>query len=157
MKAGIVVYSHTGNTLQVAEKLRESLAAQGHEADILRVHAQNEDPNAKEPLKLTETPDVAPYDALFFGAPVYGFSLCPPMKAYLQQVGPLKGKRVGVFVTHHFPMAWLGGNRSARQMAALCESKGAKPGASAVVNWSGKDRDGQIRDAVGALGAGVKA
>jgi hypothetical protein len=82
---------------------------------------------------------------------VYAFSLCPVMQAYLKAVGSLKGKKAGLFVTHHFPKAFLGGNRTIRQMATLCREKGADIGQTAVVNWSGKDRDKQISDAAGTL------
>jgi len=37
MKIGIIVYSQTGNTLSVAEKLKEKLAVAGHSAEIEQV------------------------------------------------------------------------------------------------------------------------
>ena len=37
------------------------------------------------------------------------------MKAYLTQLPSLKGKKVGCFVTHMFPFAWMGGNSAMKQ------------------------------------------
>lgn len=68
MKVGIIIHSHTGNTLSVAERLKEKLVAVGHQATIDQVTAVNEDPSAKVELKTM--PDTSTYDALIFGAPV---------------------------------------------------------------------------------------
>ena len=39
VKVGIIIHSHTGNTLAVAEKLQERLMEAGHQAEIQRVTA----------------------------------------------------------------------------------------------------------------------
>ena len=40
MKIGIVVYSQTGNTYQVAEKLQETLSDKGHSVNIERINVE---------------------------------------------------------------------------------------------------------------------
>ena len=144
MKVGIIVHSHTGNTLSVAEKLKDALTAKSHTVTLERVNAVNEDPSAQGPVELKDIPEVGSYDALIFGAPVRAFSLTPTMKAYLAQISALKGKKVGCFTTQHFPFAWMGGNKAISQMKSACEAKGAVLFSTGVVNWSSKKREEKI-------------
>lgn len=144
MNVGIIIYSQTGNTLSVAEKLKEVLLAKGHTAVIERVEAENDAPNSKQPPRLTKAPDPSAYDAVYFGAPVHAFSLCPVMKLYLAQLPQLRHKPVSCFVTQHLKKPWMGGNRAIRQMRALCGDKGATNRESGIVNWTAPGRDAQI-------------
>lgn len=146
MNVGIIVYSQTGNTLAVAQKLEEALKAKGHTAGIARV----------EPIdntKLKSAPDVSPYDAVIFASPVHAFSLAPAMQLYLSQVSGLTGKKACCFVTQRLKKAWLGGNHAVRQIKSACRKKGADIAESGIVNWSGDTRDQQIDDIVGRLSA----
>lgn len=151
MKIGIIVHSHTGNTLSVAEKIREHFAAQGHTAQIERVTADKEGQSASANSVLLNVPDITPYDVIVFGAPVQAFSLSPVMRKYLEGISSIKGKKVSCFVTQQFPKPWLGGNRAIRQMAQACKDKGTEISASGIVNWSGKLRDRQIEDVAARL------
>ncbi len=155
MKIGLIVYSYTGNTLAVAERIRDQLQAGGHIATLERVHAQNEDPQQNRPgqtSNLTEEPDPAPYDTLILAAPVNGFSLAKVMQDYLARRPGLSGKPVRLFVTHHFPLAWLGGSQTIRQFARLCEANGARVEATGVIDWSSKKRGQEIDDLVNRFG-----
>lgn len=152
MKIGIIIHSHTGNTLSVGERLKESLATGGHTVQLEQVTAVNEDPNSREPIRLKSIPDIVPYDAVIFGAPVRGFSLSPVMKAYLSQLTKLSGKKISCFVTEHFPKPWMGGNHSIKQMIRAIEQKGGKVAATGVVNWTSQAREEQIKE----LGSGMK-
>jgi len=144
MKIGIIVFSRTGNSLSVAEKIREACIANGHEATIERIHAEHEEPNNQFPLKLTATPSLSGYDAVVLGAAVEAFSLSPVLKAYLAQLPGAGGKRAACFVTQHLSKPWLGGNRAIRQARALCKAKGLDVRATGIVNWTNKARDAQI-------------
>ncbi len=148
MNIGIIVHSKTGNTLSVAERLKEQLIKNGHQATVERVSAVNEDPKPQETTVLQTSPDVTPYDRLIFAAPVNAFSLSLVMRAYLAQLPELSGKRAGIFVTQHFPHAWMGGNHTLKQMRSLIEAKGGKVYGEAVVNWSHKEREGKIAAAI---------
>ena len=150
MKIGIIVHSQTGNTLSVAERLKERLVAGGHSVDLERVTPVDEKPSGGV-IKLKEVPDTDPYELLFFAAPVQAFSLSPVMKTYLAQLPPLQGKRACCFVTQYFPFPWLGGNRAISQMQKALQSKGVKTGNTSIINWSRKDRDKQIEDLVETL------
>ena len=152
MNIGIIIFSRTGNTLCVAEKVRDAFLAQGHTAVIERVRAENEDPNSKLPVRLKSVPDPARFDAVIFGAPVQAFSLSPIMNAFLKQLPKMSGKKVGCFVTQHFPKPWMGGKRAAKQMCSLCQSKGADVEKIGIINWTNKLRNGQIDDVASMLG-----
>lgn len=144
MKIGIIIHSHTGNTLNVAERLKEELTKVGNLVSLEQVIAINEEPSKSGSIELKTKPDISSYDVLIFGAPVRAFSLSPVMKAYLLQVQSLKGKKVSCFVTQAFPYAWMGGNRSISQMKNSCESKGATILETGIVNWPQKQREKNI-------------
>jgi len=152
MRIGIVVHSHTGNTLSVAQKIKEELSAAGHTVALEQVTAVNEDPSAAGNIQLKTAPEVDSYDELIFGAPVRGLSLSPVMKAYLSQLRSLSGKKVACFVTQHFPYPWMGGTRSVRQIKEICEAKGANVSQTGIVNWSHKERERKIEEVVKNLG-----
>jgi menaquinone-dependent protoporphyrinogen IX oxidase len=144
MNIGIIVFSRTGNTLNAAERIREAIIANGHVATIERIHAENEEPNNRQPLRLTVTPDPTRYDAVIFGAAVEAFSLSSVLSAYLSQMPEMGKKKAGCFVTQHLAKPWMGGNRAIRQMRALCQKKGLDVRAKGIVNWTNKAREAQI-------------
>ncbi|MEA4873450.1 MAG: hypothetical protein VB076_11670 [Synergistaceae bacterium] len=153
MNVGIIVYSHTGNTLSVAHKLEKALKAAGHEAIIARIEPVNDDPQSRAPVRLKSAPDISLYDAVIFASPVRAFSLDPVMKLYLSQISSMTGKRSYCFVTQHLKKAWMGGNQAVRQIKNACKAKGSDILSSGIVNWSGITRDNQIDDIVGRLSA----
>ena len=144
MKVGIIVHSHTGNTLAVARRLEENLLAVGHSVNLEQVTAVNEDPSAAGNIQLKKIPDITAYEVLIFGAPVRAFSLSPVMKVYISQLPSLKGKKVGCFVTQHFPHPLMGGNQSIKKMRKLIEAKGENIFGTGIVNWSHKEREEKI-------------
>lgn len=148
MKVGIVVFSQTGHTLSVAERLVEELKAKGHDAAIARVEQVETKPNSPEPIKLKTAPDVQMYDAVIFASPVQAFSLARVMALYLSGVSDLTGKKVACFVTQGLKMSWMGGNRAIRKIRAACREKGAEIRGSGIVHWSSDARKSQIADVV---------
>ena len=153
MQIGIIVYSKTGNTLSVVEKLEKTLTEAGHDAVIQRVTVNNDEEGASGQLRLTANPDISVYDAVVFAAPVHAFSLAPAMKLYLEQLEDLSGKKVYGFVTQHFKKPWMGGNRAIRKLKTLCQKKGADLGITGIVNWSNKEREKQIEEIISKLSA----
>lgn len=68
MKIGLVVYSGTGHTWRVAERLKEVLSTAGHSVALERLASV-------EPVSAIEAEGPSPvsgYEALVFGAPVHG-------------------------------------------------------------------------------------
>jgi menaquinone-dependent protoporphyrinogen IX oxidase len=151
MRIGIIIHSHTGNTLSVGERLKEALIAKGYSVQLERVTAVNEDPQSKERVRLKSIPDISTYDAIIIGAPVRAFSLSPVMKAYLAEIPQIKDKKVSCFVTEHFPKPWMGGNRAIKQILRFITQKGGIVSCTGVVNWSGKAREEQISDVLSKL------
>lgn len=139
MKIGIIVYSQTGNTLSVAERLEKELTNAGHTVSIERIIAQNESDSKLNSVTLTNEPKTNDYDALIFGAPVHAFNAAAAMQAYLKKQTQIK-KPVMIFVTMLFPFAFLGGNGAIKKLCALCSSKGAIVSKTGIINWSNAEK-----------------
>lgn len=142
MKIGIIVYSETGHTLEVATRLQAKLTTLGHAAAIERIAADAVAPGQLP--NLLHAPSVASFDTLVFAGHVQAFSLAPAMRAYLSQLDSLNGNRTACVLTQHFKHAWLGGNRAMKQMILAVEGKGGVCLGSGIVHWSAKDREAQI-------------
>lgn len=147
---GIIVYSHTGNTLSVAEKIKDRLKGSGIEAELVRLNVSGSASNPKG-IKIIGQPDLEKYDSYVFASPVQAFGLAEAMKIYLNQITPLNGKTAVILTTQGAKKRWLGGNRSVRKMKELIEKKGGAAAESAIINWSSDLRDVQIEDAVSIL------
>lgn len=148
MKIGIIVHSKTGNTLSVAEKLKEKLLSEGHSINLERVTVADEGQTEAGKVHLTSRPDVSAYDMLVFGASVRGFSLSPAMTAYLAQLESLSDKKATCFLTEFFPLPSMGGNQAMEQMRTLCNHKGISVCEIGIVNWSNINRKKMIGDVV---------
>jgi flavodoxin len=148
MRIGIITHSHTGNTLYVAQKLKDRLTEAGHSVNLEQVTAVNGDPKAAKNVELKDIPDVSQYDVLVFGAPVWAFSLSPVMKLYLSQVTSLNSKKIGCFATQQLRFRLLGGSNAINQMKKACQSKGGIIYETGIVNWSHKQREAMIEDVV---------
>lgn len=151
VKIGIIIYSQTGNTLSVAERLKESLLNTGHTVSLERV--EKEDQSAKNTVMLKQAPDISMYDHVIIGSPVQGFSLSPVMMAYLSQLPKMSDKKYACFVTQHFPKPWMGGRRAINQMVRLVGQKEGKVVTTGVVNWSNQAREEQISKIIAEFGA----
>ena len=152
MKTGIIVYSNTGNTLQAAKRLQEAMKGKGQEAELMQIKVSNEKPETEvSRVQLTEKPSPEGFDHLVFASPVWAFSLSGVMKAYLAGLPSLSGKKISLFVTHQFPLPWMGGNAAVRQMKKLCEGKGGTVGASTVISWNEKRREQDIGEMLAKL------
>jgi hypothetical protein len=139
----MIVYSQTGNTLSVAETLREKLVASGHGVTLEQIEVVGE-VSPGQPVHFKTVPDPTPYDTLVLAAPTQAFSLVEVMKQYLAQVDSLEGKAAACLTTEFFPYPWMGGSRAIRQMTDLAQAKGATVRGGGVVNWSKRRRERQI-------------
>jgi len=144
MNIGIILYSYSGNTLSVGERLKVELEKKGHEVHLERIRAVNEDPNNRVPVQLSNSPDLSQYDEIILGAPVNAFSLNPIMKTYLLNQPSLENKKISCFVTQHFAKPWMGGNRAVKQISKLVYNKNGSVVRSDIINWSNVKREEQI-------------
>ncbi len=143
MKMGIVVYSQTGNTYQVAQKLQEALLDEGHSVNIERINVADEKQREINKIQILSIPDLSTYDALIFGAPVHAFSLSHPMATFMPQIPTLEDKKITCFVTKGLPLNVTGGNQAIGVMKKICEPKGGDVCGSGIIVWK-KDHEKQI-------------
>ncbi|RPJ06267.1 MAG: flavodoxin [Spirochaetaceae bacterium] len=156
-KIGIIVYSGTGNTYLVAEKLKEKLDNMGNATSLERlVVTGGYNPNTQSgPVRFENTPDLSGFDAVVFAGPVQAFSLSPVMSSYLSRVTGLKGKTTALLTTEAFPYSWLGGAQAIAKMKKLCLGKGAHVTGFGIVNWMRKDRLQRMATTVEKLAAAI--
>lgn len=138
VKVGVIVYSKTGNTYSVAEKLKDKLAEAGHDAVIERITTVGKPPDDLKSVQFDNRPDVEPYDLLIFASPVHAFSLSIVMNAYMTQLASLKGKKIACYVTKSLPGKWTGGNRAIAKMKQICEEKGGTIIGSEIIVYSSR-------------------
>jgi len=143
MKIGIIVYSQTGNTYEVAQKIQELLTKKGNSVKIERIDVKNEKERDINKIQIINGPDISKYDALIFGSPVHAFSLSSVMTAFMSQIKSLEGKKVSCFVTKGLPLKGTGGNQAISKMKGICESKGGEFCRSEIVICN-KDKEKQI-------------
>lgn len=148
MSIGILIYSLTGNTMEVAQKIQQKLTDKGKTAVIERIEISKENSNSPAPIILSKIPDLSKYDKLIIGSPINGFSLSMPMKTYLDKHANLKDKEINCFVTQHFRQPYLGGNRGIRQITDLCMKKGGRLRHSGIVHWSSPKRAEMVDETV---------
>ena len=155
MRIGLFVHSFTGNTLSVAEQLRDMLLSAGHMVEFRRlepVGGENKNEIDINRILFQPEPEISGFDYVILGAPVRGFSISAVLASYLNKVPSLKGQKIDLFVTQAFPFHWMGGNNAIKQMRSACETKGAVVCNTAIVNWN-KKRETQIQELLKLLGS----
>lgn len=151
MNIGIILYSQSGNTLSVAQKLQEKLMATGHTVNIEQITVTGDVSPGKRQFELTAIPAVDPYEGLVFATPVQAFSLNPVMAAYLEQLPSLKEKKFACLITKHLPFSWTGGKQAIAKMKNICTAKGASFLGAEIVVWSGSRRQQNIAKSIESL------
>ena len=106
-KTLVIYYSLSGHTKQIAEIIQNKTNADIYEIQTvekidttpwfaLTVRSQNK--TGKYPAITKPLPDLSQYDTIFFGAPVWWYTLATPAKTFLSQVD-FQNKRVAPFST----------------------------------------------------------
>ncbi|MCJ7570954.1 MAG: flavodoxin family protein [Candidatus Thermoplasmatota archaeon] len=108
MKIGLVYYSRTGNTRQVAKTLEEKFKEKNAEVDLIEIE------HVKRPGYFTggkastfqqELPiknnhfDMQKYDIIIVGSPTWSKRPSPFVKSFINKAENIKGKKVAVFST----------------------------------------------------------
>lgn len=102
MKTSIACYSATGNTLKVAEAVRDAAGA-----DLVRIEAQ------------PPGTCLNGYDAFVVCSPVNMNSAPPEVSEFLARLGSCEGKKYGIVITY----MWAGEPLLARMRDALDKTK----------------------------------
>lgn len=135
MNIGLVVYSKTGHTYEVASKLNEMFRELGHNSTIERVIPKNEKEYNIDKIELNQISDLSSYDLIVFAAPVNGFRLAASMKKYMMIAPPIKVPAI-CFVTKTLPLNWTGGNSAINTMKSHIISSGGNVLKSGIIVWN---------------------
>lgn len=113
MKIGIVYYSRTGNTRNVAQLLEKKLREKNAEVNLIEIE------HVKRPgfftagraaMKQEELPikntdfDLGNYDMILAGSPTWGGRPSPFVTIFMNKAENIKGKKVAVFGTGMSPI-----------------------------------------------------
>ncbi|HTZ11583.1 MAG TPA: NAD(P)H-dependent oxidoreductase [Candidatus Margulisiibacteriota bacterium] len=131
MKSAVIYYSFSGNTRKVAMILSEYLRRLG-EVSVIELKAPGESNNfftqagkafrhKREEIETVEL-DLAGYDLISLGTPVWAFGPAPAMNSCLDRCSGIKGKRVILFTTYG---SGTGNERCLNYMQQILLSKGA--------------------------------
>ena len=132
MKSIIIFYSYSGNTRKVASVLAEYLGAKG-EAGIIELESPDESRSffgqcrralfkKRAELKAVDF-NLANYDLVCFGTPVWAFGSAPAMNTYLDKCLGAENKEVILFTTYG---SGTGNQRCLNYMQNLLAQKGAR-------------------------------
>ena len=152
MKVAIILYSGTGNTRGVVERLAEKFRARGHQAEVREITVTGDPGKGADAFQLATIPPMDDADLVVLASPVMAFSLSPVMKAYLAQAQPPR-RPVLVVITQHYPRPWMGGRQALGWMTRAVEGKGGSVADSMIVNWSSKAREQRIEEGTDRLAA----
>jgi flavodoxin len=141
MNVGIIVYSETGHTYEVIEKLADKLREQ-HTVTIYRLKydkAQN---------IVNGVPYINGHQRLILATPVQGFAPTIPIMEAIRRIENFDGRIVDVLITQYFRFKWLGGKQTINVLIRAIEHAKGVFGVDADIHWQRKDRDQQIQAAI---------
>jgi len=141
MKVGIIVYSQTGNTLNVAKQIQEVIVSCNHSCEIKPIEVFD-----TKTMKLKTIPSAQHFDLILFASPVQGFSLSRPMATYLSNLAIPENQKVGMVVTQYLSKDWMGGSHAIKQMRTTLTQKHAIILGEDIIHYYRPDKDQQIKD-----------
>jgi len=146
VRIGIYVHSESGNTLSVAEAIKEKIQSPERQIEIIHLKRPDGIGTDVVDFKFDAISQPNEFDAILFGAPVNAFSLSSYMKAFMNQINSLDGKKVLCFMTQAFPYKWLGGNKGMEQLTNLCIAKNGVVVGKGIVNWHRENKDSIVKE-----------
>lgn len=106
-KVLVIYFSLTGHTREIAEKIQSETGADIYEIKTaeelpsgpsLYIKSKEQIKSGRFPALQDDFPDTASYDLVFIGAPVWWYTVAPPLLSFLEQTD-FKGKKVVPFST----------------------------------------------------------
>jgi hypothetical protein len=129
MKITIIFHSLTGSTLRMAKLIESKLVKSGHFVTLtqLQTNVPVKTGSIHQPMsfEITNLPDIADFDAIIAGGPVWGFCPSPVIYKAITGLKNLKGKKLLPFVTMGLPLRCLGGRNSIKHMSKAAAENGA--------------------------------
>lgn len=108
MKIGILFYSKSGNTKQIADRIKQQTEKKKHDVDLVEVNPEKEPGFFKasfsairqKPLPIqNDTFNVSSYDLLFIGCPIWVGKPAPLIKTMIQKTTGFNNTKASVFIT----------------------------------------------------------
>ncbi len=110
MKKNLIVYfSHSGNTREIAERIQAKVGGEIFELQTVDPYptdynacvdqAKREIAAGHKPALKNKPPNIADYDTVFIGSPVWWYTVAPPVSTFLSE-HDLSGKTIAPFCTH---------------------------------------------------------
>lgn len=146
MKIGIIVHSHTGNTISVAKRLQDMLVSMGHDVKLEKLQLVDEEGSLKGNFNLAIKPDLDEYEAVIFAAPVWGFRLSGVMKSYIENIPSLSNKKIFCFITKGLFVNGFGGKKTINKVIEMTTGKGGEFKGYGIVCWTEKKREILIQE-----------
>lgn len=126
MKTLIVFYSYGGNTRKIAQLLQQETGGDIAEIETVKPYTgdynsvvdqgQREVDSGYMPDIKPLTADIAAYDRIFLGTPVWWYTFAPAVKTFFAQYGTdLVGKEIYPFITNG---GWIG--HTAKDIVGAC-------------------------------------
>ena len=140
MNVKIIVYSYTGNTLEVAKKLQEALKMESIPTTLEEIKTTTEKEMDWKKVNLSKAP-LPDADCLVFAGPVQAFNLVTIMRAYLNTMPELNKQPCFFLTTEFFPFNWMGGNQAKRAASSIITTKNGKMVDTCIIHWKSKNRD----------------
>lgn len=108
MNIGIIYYSKSGNTKQIAEQIKQHAEEKHHEVDIVEVIPEKQPGFLKAghsairqkdlPIK-NDSLDASSWDIVFVGAPIWAGKPAPLIKTMIQKTTGFNNTKASVFIT----------------------------------------------------------
>ncbi len=143
-KTLIAYYSYSGNTRAVAEKIKKLTGGDLFEIKSVKSYpanyndminlAQKEKETGYKP-ELTETIDLADYDTIYLGTPVWWYTFASPIRTFLSE-NDFSGKTIKPYCTH----GGGGASNTFSDIKKLCPDAVVKEGLEFIEN-SAKDAE----------------
>jgi flavodoxin len=113
MKIGLMYYSRTGNTKQVAKTLEEKLKEKNAEVDLIEIEhikrpgfltaGKAATKQLELPIKNTDF-DMGKYDVILAGSPTWNKRPSPFIITFINKAENMKGKKIAIFSTGMSPI-----------------------------------------------------
>jgi NAD(P)H dehydrogenase (quinone) len=128
MNIGIIVHSQSGHTAAAAKAIAEKFRSNGHEVDIKLLLTSGMAKPGSRNFTISNTPEdeeIAAFDAIIVGGPVWRFKASPVIREYLDWLKKIEGKKALAIVTMAFPWKSWGGEKAIHTMNEGLRASGA--------------------------------
>ena len=108
MNIGIIYYSKSGNTKQIAEQIKKQAEEKDHTVDVVEVVPEKQPGFLKaghSAIRQKDLPiendslDASSWDVVFVGSPIWAGKPAPFIKTFLDKTSNLQGKKTSMFIT----------------------------------------------------------